>query len=95
MAATATASSPFPKSIPIITRSPHADRLALLEEESRAHREEDDDDGSRRRSRRNRRGSEKRRGDDRVTGEVEDEAEAYEVAGQEARDHAREDRGPA
>jgi ribonuclease E len=59
---------------------PHADRLALLEEESRAHREDDDDDGSRRRSRRNRRGAEKRRGgDDRVTGEVEDEAEGRTV----------------
>ena len=39
---------------------PHSDRVALLEEESRAHREEEDEDSSRRRSRRNRRGSERR-----------------------------------
>lgn len=51
---------------------PHADRVALLEEESRAHREEEDEDTSRRRSRRHRRGSERRRpsDDERVTGEV-------------------------
>src|SRR5208337_2516533 len=50
---------------------PHADRVAFLEEESRAHREEDDEDNSRRRSRRHRRGSERRRpsDDERVTGE--------------------------
>jgi ribonuclease E len=73
---------------------PHADRVALLEEESRAHREDDDEEGSRRRSRRNRRGAEKRRGDDRVTGEVEDEAE--EVAAREgASDQAAPGEGPA
>lgn len=51
---------------------PHADRVALLEEESRAHREEEDEDSSRRRSRRHRRGSERRRpnDDERVTSEV-------------------------
>ncbi|MBB4196556.1 ribonuclease [Rhodoblastus sphagnicola] len=51
---------------------PHSDRLALLEEESRAHREEDEEESPRRRSRRNRRGSEKRRTDERVTGEVDE-----------------------
>ena len=56
---------------------PHSDRVALLEEESRAHREEEDEDNSRRRSRRHRRGSEKRRPseDERVTGELSAEEE--------------------
>ncbi len=51
---------------------PHSDRVALLEEESRAHREEEDEDSSRRRSRRNRRGSERRHpnDDERVSSEV-------------------------
>src|SRR5208282_3826234 len=61
---------------------PHADRVALLEEESRAHREEEDEDNTRRRSRRHRRGSERRRpsDDERVTGEIlSDEERAASV----------------
>ncbi len=63
---------------------PHADRVALLEEESRAHREEEDEDSSRRRSRRHRRGSERRRPneDERVTGDIladEDRAASVEA----------------
>ncbi len=56
---------------------PHADRVALLEEELRAHREEEDEDNSRRRSRRHRRGSERRRpnDDERVTAEVQSDEE--------------------
>ncbi|MCW2273442.1 Rne/Rng family ribonuclease [Rhodoblastus acidophilus] len=55
---------------------PHSDRIALLEEESRAHREEDEEESPRRRSRRSRRGAEKRRGgDDRITGEAEESDE--------------------
>jgi ribonuclease E len=62
---------------------PHSDRVALLEEESRAHREEEDEDAGRRRSRRHRRGSERRRpnDDERVSGEVSDEDRA-EAEGQ-------------
>ncbi|MCW2283143.1 ribonuclease E [Rhodoblastus acidophilus] len=63
---------------------PHADRVALLEEESRAHREEDDEESPRRRSRRSRRGAEKRRGgDDRVTGEAEESDEILAAAPQD------------
>jgi ribonuclease E len=63
---------------------PHSDRVALLEEESRAHREEEDEDSSRRRSRRHRRGSERRRpnDDERVSGEVLSDDER--AAGSEA-----------
>jgi ribonuclease E len=52
---------------------PHADRQALLEEESRAHREEEDEDNGRRQNRRrSRRGAEKRRPqeDETLTAEV-------------------------
>jgi len=63
---------------------PHSDRVALLEEESRAHREEEDEDSSRRRSRRNRRGSERRHpnDDERVSSEVLSDDEG--AAGAEA-----------
>ncbi|MCW2316849.1 ribonuclease E [Rhodoblastus acidophilus] len=58
---------------------PHADRQALIEEESRAHREEDEEESPRRRSRRSRRGSEKRRNDDRVTGEAQESGDVQEA----------------
>ena len=64
---------------------PHRDRVALLEEELRAHREEEDEGFlSRRRSRRHRRGSERRRpsDDERVSGEVLSDDER--AAGSEA-----------
>ena len=63
---------------------PHSDRVALLEEESRAHREEDEEDPKSRRSRRHRRGSERRRpnDDERVSGEVLSDDER--AAGSEA-----------
>jgi ribonuclease E len=63
---------------------PHSDRVALLEEESRAHREEEDEDPKSRRSRRNRRGSERRRpnDDERVSGEILSDDER--AAGSEA-----------
>ncbi|MGO9944180.1 MAG: Rne/Rng family ribonuclease, partial [Rhodoblastus sp.] len=76
---------------------PHADRVALLEEESRAHREEEDEDNSRRRSRRHRRGSERRRpsDDERVTGEIlSDEERAASVEAGENTQEAQPDAQP-
>ncbi len=72
MAAIATDSCAFSEIHPDYYQIPHSDRVALLEEESRAHREEEDEESNRRRSRRHRRGSERRRpnDDERVSGEV-------------------------
>ena len=73
---------------------PHADRVALLEEESRAHREEEDEENGRRRSRRHRRGSERRRpnDDERVSSEVLSDEDA---AAQPETEASQADAAPA